>query len=126
MYFLSVAEVKRPETEVKVEYAMGIVCCLARYVLAITCRQERLTSHQAATVFLHYCTFFTEMPREILSDNPSVITSTFFDALCGLAGSTRDTSIVYGPESNGRADWAVQSIINALRLDFCSGTFCIP
>ena len=56
------------------------------------------------------------MPREIHSDNWSIISSEFFDALCGLAGITQDKSIVYRPQSNGRAERVVQSIINALRL----------
>ena len=54
------------------------------------------------------------MPREIHSDNHSIISSEFFDALCGLAGITQAKSIVYRPQSNGRAERAVQSIINAL------------
>ena len=56
------------------------------------------------------------MPREIHSDNQSIISTEFFDALCGLAGITQAKSIVYRPQSNGRAERAVQSIISALRL----------
>ena len=56
------------------------------------------------------------MPREIHSDNQSIILSEFFDALCSLAGITQAKSIVYRPPSNGRAERAVQSLINALRL----------
>ena len=95
---------------------MVIVCRLTGYILAIPCRQEGLTSHKAAALFLHYCAFFTGMPREIHSDNQSIISSEFFDALCGLAGITQAKSIEYRPQSNGRAERTVQSIINALRL----------
>ena len=95
---------------------MGIVCRLTGYILAIPCREEGLTSHKAAALFLHYCAFFTGMPREIHSDNQSIISSEFFDALCGLAGIAQAKSIVYRPQSNGRAERAVQSIMNALRL----------
>ena len=56
------------------------------------------------------------MPREIHSNNQSIISSEFFDGLSGLAGITRAKSIVYRPQSNGRAERAVQSTINALRL----------
>ena len=56
------------------------------------------------------------MSREIYSDNQSIISSEFFDALCGLAGVTQAKSIVYRPQSNGCAERAVQSIRNALRL----------
>ena len=114
--FVSLPEVKRPETGVKVDYAMGIVCRLTGYILAIPCRQEGLTSQKAAALFPHYCAFSTGMPREIHSDNQSIISSDLFDALCGLAGITQAKSIVYRPQSNGRAERAVQSIINALRL----------
>ena len=95
---------------------MVIVCRLTRYILAIPCRQEGLTSHKPAALFLHYCAFFTGIPREIHSDNQSIISSEFFDALSCLAGITQAKSIVYRPQSNGRAERAVQSIINALQL----------
>ena len=116
MDFVSLPEVKHPETGVKVDYAMVIMCCLTGYILAIPCRQEGLTSNKAAALLLHYCAPFTGMPREIHSDNQSIISSDFFDALCGLAGITQAKSIVYRPQSNGRAERAVQSISNALRL----------
>ena len=114
--FVSLPEVKHPETGVKVNYAMVIVCRLTGYILAIPCRQEGLTSHKAAALLLHYCAFFTGMPSEIHSDNRSIISSDFFDTLCGLAGITQARSIVYRPQSCGRAEQAVQSIINGLRL----------
>ena len=114
--FVSLPEVKHPETGVQVDDAMVISCGLTGCILAIPCRQEGLTSHKAAALLLHYCAFFTGMPREMHSDNQSIISSEFFDALCGLAGITQAKSIVYRPQSNGRAERAVQSIINALRL----------
>ena len=63
-------------------YAMVIVCRLTGYILAIPCRQEGLTSHKAAALFLHYCAFFTGMPRQIHSNNQCIISSEFFNALC--------------------------------------------
>ena len=116
MDFVSLPEVKHPETGVKVDYAMVIMCRLTGYILAIPCKQEGLKSHKAAALFSHYCAFFTGMPRKIHSDNQSIISSEFFDALCGLAGITHAKPIVCRPQSNGRAERAVQSIINALRL----------
>ena len=88
MDFVSLPEVKHPETGVKVDYAMVIVCRLTGYILAIPCRQEGPTSHKAPALFLNYCAFFTGMPRDIHSDNQSFISSEFFDALCGVAGIT--------------------------------------
>ena len=116
MDFVSLPEDKHPETGVKVDYVMVIVCPLTGHILDIPCRQDRLASHKAAALFLHYCVFSTRMPRGIHSDNQSIISSEFYDALYGLAGITQAKSIVYGPQSNGRAERAVQSIINALRL----------
>ena len=57
MDFVSLLEVKHPETGMKVDYAMVIVCRLTGYILAIPCRQEGLTSHKPAALFLHYCAF---------------------------------------------------------------------
>ena len=116
MDFVPLPEVRHPETRVKGDCAMVIVCRLTGYILAIPCRQEGLTSHKAAALFLHHCALFTGMPREIHSDTQSIISSGFFDALCGLAGIIHAKSIVYRPKSKGRAERAVQSIINALRL----------
>ena len=67
---------------------------LTGYILAILCRQKGLGSHKAIAFFLHYCAFFTRMPRDIHSGNQSIISSEFLDALCGLAGTTQDESIV--------------------------------
>ena len=116
MDFVFLPEVKHPETGVKVNYPMITVCLLRGYILAIPCKQEGLMSHKAAALFLQCCAFFTWMPREIHSDNQSIIASKFFDALFGLTGTSLAKSIVYRPQSSGRAERAVQSIINALRL----------
>ena len=48
MDFVSLREVEHPETGVKVDYLMAIVCRLTGYIL-----QEGLTSHKAAAPFLH-------------------------------------------------------------------------
>ena len=52
---------------------MVIVCRLTGYILPIPCRQEGLMRQKAAALFLHYCAFFTRMPRGIHSDNQSII-----------------------------------------------------
>ena len=73
MDVLSLPEAKHPETGVKVDYAMVSVCRLTGHILAIPCRREGLTSDKAAALFLHYCAFLTGMPREMHSDNQSII-----------------------------------------------------
>ena len=45
--FVSLPEVKHPETGAKVDYAMVMVCCLTGYILAIPCRQGGLTSQKS-------------------------------------------------------------------------------
>ena len=89
MEFVCLPEVKHPETGVKVDSVIVIICHLTGYILAIPCRQEGLTSHTAAALFLHHCAFFTGMPREIHCDNQSIISSEVFGALCGLTGITQ-------------------------------------
>jgi transposase InsO family protein len=115
MDFVTLPEAKHPETGAKVDYALVIVCRLTGYILAIPCRKEGLTSRKAAGLFLHHCAFFMGIPREIHSDNQTNVSSEFFDALCGLAGISQARSIIYRPQSNGRAERAVQSIVNSLR-----------
>ena len=114
--YVSLPDIKHPDRGVKLDYAMVIVCRWTGYIPAVPCRQEGLTSHKAVALFMQFCAFYTGLPREIHSDNESIISSEFFYAVCGLAGITEARSIVYRPHSNGRAERAVQSLINALRL----------
>ena len=94
---------------------MVIVCQLTGYVLDIPCCKEGLTSPKAAELFLHRCGFFMGPPREVQADNQSIISSTFSNALCNLAGIEQAKSIIYRPKSNGRAERAVESTIDTLR-----------
>ena len=48
--------VKHLEIALKMDYATVVVCSLASLILAIPCRQDGLTNHNA-TLFLDYCTF---------------------------------------------------------------------
>ena len=103
------------KTEIMANYAMVILCRLTGYVMAIPCCKEGLTSGKAAELFLHRCGFFIGLRREIQADNESIISSTFFNALCNLAGIEQAKSIINTPKSNGRAERAVQSTVNTLR-----------
>ena len=51
MDFVSLPEGQYPETGVKADYAMVIVCRLTDYILAVPCRQEGLASHKAAASY---------------------------------------------------------------------------
>ena len=83
--------------------------------MAIPCCKERLNSCKAAELLLHRCGFFMGLPREIQADNQSIISGTFFNALCNLAGIEQAKSIIYRRNSNGGAERAVQSTVNTLR-----------
>ena len=115
--FVDLPEVRNQSSKTKIwaNHAMVIVCRLTGYVMAIPCCKERLTSRKAAELFLHRCGFLMGLPREIKANNQSIISSTFPNALCNLAGIEQAKSIIYRPESNGRAERAVQSTINTLR-----------
>ena len=63
--------------------------------MAISCCKEGLTSRKAAELFLHRCGPFMGLPREIQDDNQSIISSTFFNALCNLAGNEQAKSLIY-------------------------------
>ena len=56
------------------------------------------------------------VPLEILSDNDNLITSEFFSELCSNLGIFQHKAILYRPKGNGRAERAVRSVVDILRL----------
>ena len=56
------------------------------------------------------------VPLRILSDNDTLITSKFFQTLCDLLGIEQHSAVIYRPKGNGRAERAVKSVVNILRL----------
>ena len=97
--FVDLPEVRNQstKTEILANYAMVRVCWLTGYVMAIPCCKEGLTCRKAAELFLHRCGFFMGLPQEIQADNQSIISSTFFNAVCNLAGIEHAKSIIYRP-----------------------------
>ena len=55
------------------------------------------------------------MPQSIYSDKQSIISNDFISTLCSLAGTEYHKTVPYRPQSNGRAERAVQSVICLLR-----------
>ena len=55
------------------------------------------------------------LPRELQADNQSIISSSFFNALCNLAGIEQAKSVMYRPKCNGSPERAVQSTVYTLR-----------
>ena len=56
-----------------------------------------------------------ELPKEFICDNASIINSEFLKDLFAMTGVEQHSSVAYRPQSNGRAERAVQSIVNSLR-----------
>ena len=55
------------------------------------------------------------LPKEVYSDNASVLSSQFLDTLFSLSGIELHSSVPYKPSTNGRAELAVKSVVMALR-----------
>ena len=58
------------------------------------------------------------LPHEICSDPDHIITKDFFTTLCELSGVQQKQSPVYRRRSNGRAERAVQVVLDSLRKCF--------
>ena len=95
--------------------ALIVVCRLSGYIIAIPTRKKGLDAAKLARIFLERCVFFMGIPREIFSDNDHLITSEFFRTLCAQSGIEQHQGVIYRPQSNGRAEVAVKSVVNALR-----------
>ena len=115
MDFFSLPRCKHEATSEIFDYVYVIVCRLTGYILAIPCQQKGLDTRKAAQLFLDRCVFFMGMPRSIYSDNQSIISNDFISTLCELAGAEYHKTVPYRPQSHGRAERAVQSVICSLR-----------
>ena len=94
---------------------MVIVCRPTGYVLAIPCEEKGLDSKSAASLFLDRCVHMFGLPKEFICDNASIINSELLKDLFAMSGVEQHSSFAYRPQSNGRAERAVQSIVNSLR-----------
>ena len=94
--------------------ALVVVCRLTGYIVAIPVRKEGFDAVQCAHTFLERCVFFMGIPKDITSDNDHLITSDFFRTVCAQSGVEQHEGVIYRPQSNGRAEVAVKSVVNAL------------
>ena len=94
---------------------MVIVCRQTGYVLAIPCQGKGLDSKSAASLFLDRCVHMLGLPKEFICDNASIINSEFLKDLFAMSGVEQHSSVAYQAQSKGRAERAVQSIVNSLR-----------
>ena len=60
--------------------------------------------------------FFTGVPNEILRDNAKYFNNKFVTTLCNLAGISTHESVIYDHKTNGRAERAVKSVVETLRV----------
>ena len=122
--FCKLPECLQKSTGKKVDYLMVIVCRRTGYVLAISCQDKGLHSKNAASLFLDRCVHMFGLPKEFICDNASIINSAFLKDLFAMSGVEQHSSLAYRPQSNGRAERAVQSIVNSLRqyLEQCGGS----
>ena len=91
-----------------------IVCRLTGYVMALPC-STTITSSELASLFLtRFLTFFG-LPKEIFSDVDKIMHADFFSTFCQLSGIEEYRSPVYRKKSNGRAERAVQVVVDSLR-----------
>ena len=85
------------------------------YVLEVPCQQKALDSKSAASLFLDPYGHMFGLPKEFISDNASIINSERLKDLFAMSGVEQHSSVAYRRQSNGRANRAVQSIVNSLR-----------
>ena len=115
---LAIDLVSLPKTVVNGEtydYLMVVVCRLTGYILAIPTQKLGLDSRKLAEIVLERVVFFMGLPKEVYSDNASVLSSQFLDTLFSLSGIEQHSSVPYKPSTNGRAQLAVRTVVMALR-----------
>ena len=125
--FASVAMdiVHLPTWEVHKGYTVD--CCFViidratGYVIAIPATLKGLYTPKLAEPFLEKCVFFTVVPNEILRDNAKYFSNKFVTTLCNLAGISTHESVIYDQKTNGRAERAVKSVVETLRV-YLQGT----
>ena len=113
--FCKLPECLRKSTGKKVNYPMVIVCRQTGYVLAIQCQEKGLDSKNAASLFLDRCVHMFALPKDLVCDNVFIVNSEFLKDLFAMSGVEQHSSVAYRPQSNGRAERAVKSIVNSLR-----------
>ena len=91
-----------------------VVCRLTGYTMAIPC-SKNITASQLAELYLERRVGLMGLPNEIFSDHDHLITADFFTTLCDLSAVQQRQSPVYRPRHNGRAERAVQVILDILR-----------
>ena len=91
-----------------------IVCRLTGYVMALPC-STTITSSELASLFLTRFVTFFGLPKKLFSDVHKNMHADLFSTFCQLSGIEGYRSPVYRKKSNGRAERAVQVVVDSLR-----------
>ena len=83
-------------------------------MISVPC-QKTIDAGQLARLFLTRVMPVTGLPDNIFPDRDKLITSSFFTTLSELSGMEMSQSAAYRPQANGRAENAVQMVIQSLR-----------
>ena len=96
------------------DYVLVVVCRLTGYVVAVLC-SKTLDAQGLADMYLERVVCIMGLPQEIFSDQDHLVTAEFFKQLCSLSGIAMKQSTIKRAGSNGRAERAVQVVVESLR-----------
>ena len=96
------------------DYVLVVVCRLTGNVVAVPC-SKTLTTLGLGDLYLERVVPILGMPQEIFSDQDHLVTAEFLSQFCKLSGISMKQSIIKRPQSHGRAERAVQVVIESLR-----------
>ena len=113
--FCKMPDCLQKSTGKKVDYLMVIICRQTGYVLALPCQEKRVDSKNAASLVWDRCVHMFGLPKGFIYDDASIINSEFVKEFFFMSGVEQHSSVAPGPQSNGRAERAVQSIVTSLR-----------
>ena len=98
----------------ELDQALVIVDRTSGFLYAHPCN-KRFTGRDVAQVFYDRLFHFTGLPNEIFTAGDATLANAFFNTVCALSGVDRAVCTRYRPNSNGRVERAVQSVVIALR-----------
>lgn len=97
------------------DQALVIVCRTSGFIYAHPCRMKGFTGRDTAQLFYDRVFHFMGLPNEIYTASDIPLANNFFQTVCALSGVDRALCTQYRPNSNGRAERAVKSLVEALR-----------
>ena len=102
-----------------VDAAIVVVDRLSGWIEAWPVAKKGLTSKLVGRLLADRWFGTLGVPAEIVTDNATTFTGQWFATLCAMRGIVHAKAVAYKPQSNGRAERAVGSLVSMLRK--CSG-----